>query len=100
MTEDERRAIVESGSVYLHDGMRARLAGIKNPNYCSVSSAYPGFWACTWECAAEVVARPDRRFARLELHRVGDAWLGCLPAPRSDWQTEEDYAAAVVRGDA
>lgn len=27
MTEDERRAIVEGPTVYLHDGLKAELAG-------------------------------------------------------------------------
>lgn len=101
ITEDERRAIVESGPVYLHDGMRATLGGWANPDYCCISSARPGFWGIAWERIAEVVARPDRRLTWLDnMFRTSSAWLGCLPAPRSDWQTEEDYQAAVARGDA
>jgi hypothetical protein len=100
LTEDERRAIVESGSVWTALGCRATLGGIKNPEYCTVTSAYPGFWRCSWDVAAAAVARPDRRFAMFDLSRGSGAWLGCLPAPRSDWQTEADYVAARERGDA
>jgi hypothetical protein len=101
LTEAEREAIVKSGRVYLANGLRAGLAGIKIEEYCGVHSAEPGFWRCRWEVAAEVVQRPDRRF------KVGEVWcsnpggwFGCLPAPREDWQTEADYLAAIERGDA
>jgi hypothetical protein len=101
LTEDERRAIVESGKVYLSDGLRAQFAGIKDPVYCGVHSAREGFWACSWETAQAVSQRSDRRFGPMDIvWRTGYGWFGCLPAPRSDWQTDEDYERALARGDA
>lgn len=92
MNEQERRAIVESGPVYLANGLRASLAGIMNPDYCTVSSAQPGFWACAWETAKAVCERPDRRFIWSDfLWRVGGGWLGVAPRPE-DYQTPEDFA--------
>lgn len=99
MTEEERKAIVEGGAVYLHDGLRATFAGWKIPDYCGVSSARPGFWACTWEKAKEVLERPDRRFRPFEMWKTRDLWLGYTPS-REDFQTEEDYQQAKARGEA
>jgi len=62
MDEAQRKALVESGPVYLADGLRAGFAGYKSADYCGVHSARPGFWACSWDTAAEVAARSDRRF--------------------------------------
>lgn len=98
INEDERRALVESGPMYLHNGCRATLGGIRN-EYCSVFSAYPGFWGVRWETVLEV-AKNGRRFGPLDLFKTSGAWLGCLPARRSEWQTEADYQAAVARGEA
>lgn len=95
--EDERRRIVESGPVYLANGMRATLAGWKDPFNCGVTSALPGFYACSWETAQAAVARPDRRFLpsdRVWLERYG--WLGITPRLR-DFQTSEDYEAWQTR---
>jgi hypothetical protein len=100
MTEDERRAIVESGPVFLADGLRANLAGIKIPHACGVSSARPGFYECSWETAAEVVSRPDRRFRSTDfIWRSGSAWLGYTPGP-DRFQTPEDYERAKAAGKA
>lgn len=90
--ENERRRIVESGPVYLANGLRAKLAGWKDPFSCGVSSALPGFWGCSWETAQAVVAREGRRFVesdRIWPTRAG--WLGVLPTPEH-FQTPEDYA--------
>jgi hypothetical protein len=92
LTEEERRAIVESGPVWLANGLRAQFAGIKIPESCGVSSCMPGFYACSWETAQEVVSRPDRRFTRTDfVWKTGNAWLG-VPPRREDFQTDEDYA--------
>jgi hypothetical protein len=101
MTEDERKAIVESGPVFLQDGLRAQLAGWGNPEgVCSVSSARPGFWCCSWETAAEVVKRDDRRFRFTDyVWRTGHGWLGVTPGP-DDFQTPEDYERAKLQGKA
>jgi hypothetical protein len=100
MDEDQRRAIVESGPVYLSDGLRANLAGIKIPHACGVSSARPGFWECSWETAADVVQRPDRRFRSTDfIWRSGNGWLGVMPGP-DDFQTAEDYERAKAAGKA
>jgi hypothetical protein len=100
MTEDERRAIVESGPVYLVDGLRAQFVGIKIPEAAGVSSARAGFWCCSWETAADVAARPDRRFTPMDsLWRSGNAWLGVTPGP-DDYQTPEDYERAKAKGEA
>jgi hypothetical protein len=94
MNEEQRRAIVENGPmIYLHDGLRAQLAGILNPGYCTVTSARPGFWACSWERVAEVQGSESKRFNRFDLHRTSTAWLGCTPRPE-DYQTPEDYEIA------
>ncbi|MEI8164942.1 MAG: hypothetical protein WCG26_01125 [Chloroflexales bacterium] len=93
MTEDERRAIVVSGPVWLADGLRATIVGIMTPWHAGVSSVRPGFWACSWETAAEVVARPDRRFLPSDhVWKTRDGWLGLTPRP-TDFQTPADYAA-------
>jgi hypothetical protein len=98
MNEDERRTIVESGPIYLSDGLRAHFAGVKNPDYCSVSSARAGFWACSWETAKDVTERPDRRFQFGDfLFKTGHGWLGVTPTER-DYQTPEDYERAKARG--
>lgn len=100
LTEDERRAIVQSGPIYLKNGLRATMGGIMN-NMCSITSAEPGFWHISWESAQRITERPDRRMDWLDnMFCAGWGWLGCLPAPRSDWQTEADYIAAKARGDA
>lgn len=97
MNEEERRAIVESGPVYLADGLRARLEGFKIEDHCSVFSARPGFWRCSWETAAEVVARPDRRFLPTDaLWLSSHAWLGYQPGPE-EYQTEADYHRAQAK---
>ena len=94
MTEEQRAAIVNSGPVYLADGLRASLAGWKIEAYCTVSSPRPGLWACTWETAAAVVARPDRRFLPTDdLRQIGHGWLGVTPRPE-DYQTPADYEQA------
>lgn len=96
--ETRRQEIIESGPVYLADGMRATLAGIRNSMYCTVSSLYPGLWACSWPTAAEVVSRPDRRFLSTDIMwRVGEGWLGVTPGP-ADYQTIADYEAALAAG--
>ena len=93
LTEDERRAIVESGPVYLANGRRAHFAGILNPISCGVVSGEPGCWACSWETAKDVAARPDRRFGMFDvLWQTGSGWLGVTPRP-DDFQTPADYAA-------
>lgn len=95
--EEERRRIVESGPVYLANGLRATLSGWKQPFHCGVSSALPGFWACSWETARAVVSRPDRRFLHFDyiwLEQRG--WLGVTPQP-DEFQTPEDYAAWQAR---
>jgi hypothetical protein len=100
LSEDERRAIVGDGTVWLANGLRASLAGIKNPDYATVTSAKPGFWACSWDTAKAVVERPDRRFTSLDfVWRTGNAWLGVTPGP-DDFQTVEDYERAKARGEA
>ena len=91
LSEEERKAIVESGSVWLSDGLRAGFAGWKHEDTCGVHSARPGFWACSWETAKEVCSRPDRRFLPTDaIWRVSYGWLGHEPQP-DDYQTAEDY---------
>lgn len=90
MLEEERKAIVEDGCVYLENGLKAKLAGWINPDYCSVHSARAGFWACHWETARDVLSRPNRRFTSWEVWKTGNAWLGLTPGP-DDFQTQEDY---------
>ena len=98
LTEAEREAIVRSGAVYLQDGLRAALGGWKNPDYCCISSARPGFWGIAWERIAEVVARPDRRLTWLDnMFRTSNAWLGYTPNA-ADFQTHEDYERARAAG--
>ena len=99
MTEEERRAIVEDRRpVYLSDGLRARLEGFMIEDHCSVFSARPGFWRCSWETAAAIVARPDRRFLPSDaVWRSSNAWLGYTPGPE-EYQTPEDYERAKARG--
>lgn len=92
MTEAERKALVEESSknpVYMPNGVRASLVGWKTPE-CGVSGPTPGFWHCSWEKAAEVAARPNRRFLAGEVYKVGEGWLG-LPLTADDFQTPEDY---------
>jgi len=100
MNEEQRRALVEGGPVWLSNGLRASFVGWKHPDTAGVHSARPGFWACSWETAAEVAARPDRRFTRTDfVWRTGDGWLGLMPE-RDDFQTAEDYERALARGEA
>src|SRR4051794_25888804 len=94
MDETQRKALVESGPVYLADGLRASFAGWKNADYCGVHSARPGFWACSWETAAEVAARADRRFRSTDhTWKTSNLWLGYTPSA-ADYQTQEDYERA------
>jgi hypothetical protein len=100
MSEEERKAIVESGAVYLSDGLRAGFAGIKTPDYCGIHSARPGFWACSWETAKDVSERPDRRFRRSDfIWKTRDGWLGFTPNA-ADYQTLDDHARAKAQGKA
>lgn len=95
LTEDQRRAIVESGPVYLADGLKAGFDGWRWDNACGVHSARPGSWACSWETAADVASRPDRRFTFGDfIWKTGNAWLGYTPGPE-DYQTPEDYTRAM-----
>jgi hypothetical protein len=95
MNEEQRRAIVENGPmIYLHDGLKTALGGILNPDYCAVTSARPGFWACSWERVAEVQQSESKRFGRFDLWRTGSAWLGHTPRPE-DYQTPGDYERAL-----
>jgi hypothetical protein len=97
MDEATRKAIVESGDVWLADGLRAQFAGWMIDGHCGVPSARPGFWACTWETAAEVCARPDRRFLSTDfLWRTGSGWLGVRPGPE-DYQTPADWERAQAK---
>lgn len=84
MTEDERRAIVEGPMVYLHDGLKTALGGWLNPDYCTVTSPRPGFWACDWDRVREVQQSDSKRFSRSDLWKTSSAWLGREPRP-------EDY---------
>lgn len=94
MDEQQRKSLVDSGPVYLANGLRARFAGWKHADYCGIHSARPGFWACTWETAAEVAAREDRRFRSTDfMWKTRDLWLGITPGP-DDYQTPEDYERA------
>ena len=101
LTEAEREYIIQNGrNVFLHDGLRASLAGWKIEMYCGVHSARPGFWACSWEVARDVLNRSDRRFRDGEVLCTNHGgWFG-LPLTRSEYQTEADYQAALTRGDA
>lgn len=90
MTEMERKELVEdSRPVYMPNGVRANFSGWATPR-AGISGPMPGFWGCSWETAAEVAARPDRRFKWDEIWPTGNAWLG-LPLSREDFQTDEDY---------
>jgi hypothetical protein len=97
MDEAARKAIVESGDVWLADGLRAWFAGRMNPYQCSVISARAGLWACTWETAAAVCARPDRRFLLTDfLWGAVNGWLGVRPGPE-DYQTPADWERAQAK---
>lgn len=100
MTEEQRRALVESGPIYLHNGLRATLGGWKDPIFCSVTSAQPGFWRIGWDALAAICERPDRRMIWLDsLWRGSAGWLGYTPR-RADFHTDADYEAAKARGEA
>lgn len=94
MTEEERKAIVEGGPVYLSNGLCAGFAGWKNPHYCGVHSAKHGFWACSWETARDVLGRVDRRFTSTDgIWCTGYGWLGFQAGPE-EYQTTEDWERA------
>lgn len=101
LPETEREYIVLNGrNVYLEDGLRASLAGWKIEGHCGVHSARPGFWHCRWETARAVLTRPDRRFLPGEVWCSNPGgWFG-LPLTRAEYETEQDYQAAVTRGEA
>jgi hypothetical protein len=98
MNDEERQALVEDRTpIYLSDGRRASFAGWKNPYQCGVHSGRPGFWACSWETAKDVAARPDRRFLPTDrIWKTGNGWFGLTPA-RDDYQTEADWEKAQRR---
>jgi hypothetical protein len=98
LSEEERKAIVESGPIYLKDGMRATLGGWKNPYMCSITSALPGFWHMSWETVKAITERPNRRQEWHEnMFNAGWGWLGYTPQP-NDYQTPEDYELAKAKG--
>jgi hypothetical protein len=94
MSEEERQIIVATRPIWLADGLSAGFAGWKNPDCCGVHSARPGFWACSWETAKEVIGRPDRRFLPTDrIWKTGNGWFGLMPS-RDDYQTEADWEHA------